>query len=57
MEDLSIRLETESVYGDDQQRVASHQKAFEWGADLIIVGRPITQALEPLLALNRLLAS
>lgn len=32
---------------DDQQRVVSVQQAFEWGADHIVVGRPIRNAPDP----------
>lgn len=54
-----IRLSTkdgrlEEVFEDDQKRIASPRQALEWGADFIIVGRPITQAREPLAVLDRL---
>jgi orotidine-5'-phosphate decarboxylase len=32
---------------DDQKRVASVTQAFEWGADYIVVGRPIRDAADP----------
>jgi orotidine-5'-phosphate decarboxylase len=32
---------------DDQNRVATVQQAFEWGADYIVVGRPIRDAKDP----------
>lgn len=42
-----IRLPGREVFQDDQQRVASPREALQWGADYIIIGRPITQAREP----------
>ncbi len=38
---------------DDQVRVATPQRAKELGSDYIVVGRPITQAADPLLAWQR----
>jgi orotidine-5'-phosphate decarboxylase len=32
---------------DDQNRVVSVEQAFEWGADYIVVGRPIRDAKDP----------
>lgn len=43
-----IRLAGEDVYQDDQKRVASPIEALEAGCDYLVVGRPITQAREPL---------
>lgn len=42
-----IRLPGREVFLDDQQRVASPKEAVNWGADYLIIGRPITQAREP----------
>ncbi|MCB0417957.1 MAG: orotidine-5'-phosphate decarboxylase [Bdellovibrionaceae bacterium] len=42
-----IRLKDREVYQDDQSRVATPAEAIEWGADQIVVGRPITGAREP----------
>lgn len=39
---------------DDQQRIATPQQAIENGADYLVIGRPVTQALDPLQALQRL---
>jgi orotidine-5'-phosphate decarboxylase len=39
---------------DDQQRVATPRQAIENGADYLVIGRPITQAADPLVALQRL---
>ena len=39
---------------DDQQRVATPRQAIENGADYLVIGRPITQAADPLAALQRL---
>ena len=51
-----IRLAGEEVFQDDQQRIATPRQALEWGADWIVVGRPITQAREPRAVLDRLFA-
>ena len=42
-----IRVPGQEVFQDDQQRFASPYDAFHWGADFIVVGRPITQTREP----------
>lgn len=39
--------------GDDQQRITTPQKAREGGSDMIVVGRPITAANDPLIAYRR----
>ncbi len=49
-----IRLPNEEVFMDDQVRVASPTEAVAWGADYLIIGRPITQAREPREAVERL---
>lgn len=41
---------------DDQKRMASPRAAIERGADLLVVGRPVTQAPDPDAALDRVLA-
>ena len=38
---------------DDQVRIATPEKAKEWGSDYIVVGRPITAAEDPLAAYRR----
>ena len=47
-----IRLATDSV--DDQRRVASPVQALAAGADLLVVGRPVTRSADPLEAAERL---
>ena len=42
--------------GGDQKRVATPEKAREWGSDYIVVGRPITQAEDPVAAYRRCIA-
>lgn len=32
---------------DDQARIATPREAMSWGADLVVIGRPITAAVEP----------
>ncbi|MBQ6273788.1 MAG: orotidine-5'-phosphate decarboxylase [Oscillospiraceae bacterium] len=39
--------------GDDQKRVTTPQRARELGSDYIVVGRPITQAADPVAAWER----
>ena len=39
----------------DQKRIVTPKEAVEWGADFIVVGRPITQHPEPLLAAQKIL--
>lgn len=39
---------------DDQQRVMTPRQAIENGSDYLVIGRPITQADDPLLILDRL---
>ncbi len=39
---------------DDQTRIASPREAIEAGADLLVIGRPLTQASDPELALEAL---
>ena len=39
---------------DDQIRIATPQIAIQNGADYLVIGRPITQAADPLLMLQRL---
>ena len=43
-----------AVAGDDQRRVMSAAQAVYAGADYLVVGRPITQADDPLAALQLL---
>lgn len=49
-----IRMPGQDVFQDDQRRTASPADALAWGADLLIVGRPLTQAREPARALEAL---
>jgi orotidine-5'-phosphate decarboxylase len=51
-----IRLAKEEVFMEDQKRVATPRQALEWGADMIIIGRPITLAREPRAVVDRLFA-
>lgn len=41
---------------DDQRRIVTPAQALEWGADYLVIGRPITAAGEPMEALNGILA-
>ncbi len=49
-----IRLEGKEVFQDDLRQVATPNEALAWGADLLIVGRPLTQARDPLQTLETL---
>ncbi len=40
---------------DDQKRTATPQKAIQTGADLLIIGRPITQSKDPVHAVQQIL--
>ena len=43
-----IRINKKKVTSDDQARVMSPSKAISLGADLLVIGRPITQSNNPL---------
>lgn len=49
-----IRLAVAGGKEDDQQRVATPKEALRAGADLLVVGRPITRAPDPAAALQRI---
>lgn len=49
-----IRFKDEPVFEDDQKQIASPEEAFLWGASLLIIGRPITSARDPLAVIKRL---
>jgi len=41
---------------DDQRRIVTPAQALEWGADYLVIGRPITAAVDPMAALQQILA-
>lgn len=49
-----IRIPGRDVYQDDQKRTTSPAQALDMGADYITIGRPITQAREPLAVVQSL---
>ncbi len=50
-----IRPAGKAIEEEDQARVATPKQALEWGADYLIVGRPILNAREPRAAVEQLL--
>jgi len=50
-----IRMQNDQL--NDQSRIATPEQAHQYGANYIVVGRPITQAKDPLLAINQYLES
>jgi len=54
-------LSSEAKHGrylakEDQKRVATPEEALKNGADFIVIGRPITEAQDPAMAVERILA-
>ena len=49
-----IRLLNSKIGKDDQKRVLSPSKAIKMGANLLVIGRPITEAKNPLLTLKNI---
>ena len=50
-----IRLE--GAVADDQRRIKTPKQAIESGSDYLVIGRPITQAADPVSVLNQINAS
>jgi orotidine-5'-phosphate decarboxylase len=50
-----IRPKGREILEEDQARVSTPTQALEWGADFLIVGRPISNAREPRAAVESLL--
>lgn len=40
---------------DDQRRIVTPAQALEWGADYLVIGRPITEAEDPMAALKQIM--
>lgn len=51
-----IRPAWAQVAGDDQKRTATPREAVDGGADFLVIGRPIRDALDPALAADRVAA-
>lgn len=51
-----IRPEWSQITSDDQKRIATPRKAIQAGADLIVVGRPIRDAVDPEKAARKIVA-
>ncbi len=49
-----IRLNNSKIKKDDQKRFVSPKKAIDLGADLLVIGRPITSAKNPLIAIKEI---
>lgn len=52
---LTPGVRTEKLEGDDQKRVMTPSQAFLYGADYIVIGRPIYQSLDPESAFKKIL--
>jgi orotidine-5'-phosphate decarboxylase len=50
-------IRPEGSSSDDQKRIMTPRQAVEVGVDYMVIGRPITQAQEPIRALQDILAS
>jgi orotidine-5'-phosphate decarboxylase len=50
-------IRTGAVSGDDQQRTGSAAEAISRGADLLVIGRPVTEAADPAGASRQLVAA
>ncbi|MBX2838800.1 MAG: orotidine-5'-phosphate decarboxylase [Gammaproteobacteria bacterium] len=50
-----VRLSDNSVSTDDQHRVMTPERAKKTGSDFLVIGRPITQADNPIAALTTIL--
>jgi orotidine-5'-phosphate decarboxylase len=50
-------IRPEGAEVDDQRRVMTPRRALEAGADYLVIGRPVTRASDPGLALRQILAS
>ena len=48
-----IRID-KKIKRDDQKRVETPKKAFDLGADFLVIGRPITEAKNPLKVLKQI---
>ena len=51
-----IRPEWSQIASDDQKRITTPRKAIQAGADLIVVGRPIRDAVDPEKAARKIVA-
>lgn len=48
-----IRLQTDTVE-DDQRRIMTPHRAIQAGADYLVIGRPVTQAVDPAVVINNI---
>ena len=49
-----VRLKNNNIINDDQSRTLTPKKAIELGADLLVIGRPITSSKNPLLTIKEI---
>ncbi|MEE2745973.1 MAG: orotidine-5'-phosphate decarboxylase [Pseudomonadota bacterium] len=52
---LTPGIRPEWAQAGDQKRFVTPSQAVEWGTDFIVIGRPITEAQDPLIAANLVL--
>ncbi|MEE9322059.1 MAG: orotidine-5'-phosphate decarboxylase [Granulosicoccus sp.] len=50
----NVKIRSQGGSGDDQRRTMTPAEAVQAGSDYLVIGRPITQASDPLAALNRI---
>jgi orotidine-5'-phosphate decarboxylase len=50
-------IRPEGAVADDQRRIKTPKQAIESGSDYLVIGRPITQAADPVSVLNQINAS
>ncbi len=52
-----VRLKKNKITNDDQSRTLTPKQAIDLGADLLVIGRPITKSKDPLLTIKEINSS